>query len=323
MQYKKIILTLLTIPIMILLAFQFAIKKVDAQSTTYPLATLTTNNDFNFLLQVQAVKYEAGKWTYNFVWNRTRDAQGTVVISPKVNELFRSAELDPAPKQKTTTDPLVVKLDPATRYVFKYYAVPGCDQASVANDPECVAIRSIYFNTRDASGKTMETSEIPLSQGGTKADASGGSSSNIVPTSLDGLSNTELTAIVAKLFAMVEALIRQMSTGTTLITTTSTTTGTTLAPTNPTTIANPNDSVCPFMVGKILYGCFVNVFKSNPGTGEPQYLFREIFQSGADSILLANRPFLKCLGNQLICSLLAKSCGFKVCTFTNHASLGA
>ena len=49
---------------------------------------------------------------------------------------------------------------------------------------------------------------------------------------------------------------------------------------------------------------------SQTGTGDPQYLFLEIFQSGAASMLLANLPILKCLGNQLIDSLFLNNCDF-------------
>src|SRR6266568_4868827 len=62
---------------------------------------------------------------------------------------------------------------------------------------------------------------------------------------------------------------------------------------------------------------------SHTGTGLPQYLLREIFQSGAFSKLLRNLPFLKCLGNQFTFSLVCFIRGFNSCTVTNHASIGA
>lgn len=217
MQNKKRLLTvfipLITFLLLSAVSLGFTPSPALAE-TSYPLSTLTGPNDFNFLLQAQAIKFEGGKWTYNFTWKRTRIATGTVVIAPSVNESFRVAELDPAPQTKDATNPLVMRLDPATRYVFRYYSVPGCNQSAVENDTECVAIRSIYFNTRDQNGKIMATSEVPLSQGGTKVEiATGGGNitAGIVPSSLTGLSFDQLATIVSQLTTLVQQLIAQLA----------------------------------------------------------------------------------------------------------------
>lgn len=210
MKSKKILG--LSIAVLAVGLFAYSAPKLQralAQVSTYPVSTLTDAGDVNFLLQVQAIKFENGKWTYNFTWKRTRDAEGRLVVAPKVNESVHIAEVDPAPRQSSS--PLVVQLDPATRYVFKYFSSPSSvcganpDQSP---DPDCIAIRTIYFNTRDQNGKIMSTSEVPLSQGGTKVD------SPLTNSSLDSsvpASAQSLQAQINALLALVQQLLAQIS----------------------------------------------------------------------------------------------------------------
>lgn len=187
-------------------------SKVSAQSGAYPVSTLTDANDFNFLLQVQAVSYSNGKWTYRFIWNRTRDASGRVTISPAANQYAYVTTLDPAPKERTAGNPLVAELEAATRYTFRYYAAPGSScgpNPDSSTDPDCIAIRTISFNTRDANGNIVATSDIPISRGGTKVDLS-----PAIDTGTNGDSDTSLGGLqqqINQLLALVQLLIAQLS----------------------------------------------------------------------------------------------------------------
>lgn len=196
-----------------------------AQSNQYPVSTLTAANNSKITIQTQAIEFKNGKWTYNFTWKRTRDAAGMIKIMPVVNESFVEAKLDPAPRESAS--PWSVQLDPETRYVLRYYAAPSadCDQNNLASDPECLAIESVYFNTRNASGKIMATSEVALSRGGTRVDTETNSSgSNNSNASL-----SSLQAQINSLLALVQSLISQLSAkGVTYISTTTSPIGSTV-----------------------------------------------------------------------------------------------
>ncbi len=220
-------------------------KNVSAQNTAYPVSTLTDTNDFNFLLQVQAVSFSNGKWTYNFIWNRTRNAEGRVTISPAANQYAYAATLDPAPKERGLSNPLVVQLDPATRYTFRYYAAPGADcgaNPDSSTDPDCILIRTVSFNTRDAQGNIVPTSEIPISRGGTKIETVTSLPDSASNTTTGGTSG-DLQSQINQLLALVQMLIQQLSsqgvsltnislpsTGTTNVTPTGTTNNTSQVP---------------------------------------------------------------------------------------------
>jgi hypothetical protein len=194
-----------------------------AQTGSYPLVTLTAENNSKIIIKTQAVKFENGKWTYAFSWNRTRDTDGMIKIVPVVNESFIEAKLDPAPKESSS--PWTVQLDPATRYVLRFYSAPSafCDQNNAATDPDCLAFESVFFNTRDATGKLLSTAEIPVSQGGTRVD--GATSTSGSGNSSGNVSLGSLQEQINNLLALVQSLIAQLSakgvtyTGTTTVTT--------------------------------------------------------------------------------------------------------
>ena len=245
-----------TLPKVWLLSVSFALAllvglsgSIDASAQTAPYqpSTLTDSNDFNFLLQVQAVSFSNGKWTYRFMWKRTKDDSGRVTVSPATNQYAYVTQLDPAPREKTMNDPLVVQLEPATRYTFRYYSSPGAvcgPNPDASTDPDCVAIRTISFNSRDANGNIMATSEIPISRGGTKIEVAT-SLPDSTPSTITSGSNSDLQAQINQLLALVQMLIQQLSsqgvsltninippTGTTGANTTATTNATTPTPTS-------------------------------------------------------------------------------------------
>lgn len=212
MQNKKT-LKMALMPLVMIFALSFVYlglpsDSATAQSAQYQVSTLTAANNSKITIQTQAIEFKNGKWTYNFTWKRTRDTSGMIKIMPVVNESFVEAKLDPAPRESAS--PWSVQLDPETRYVLRYYAAPSvdCDQNNLATDPECWAIESVYFNTRNASGQIMATSDIALSRGGTKVDTGGSSGSGSTNANV---SLSSLQAQINSLLALVQSLISQLS----------------------------------------------------------------------------------------------------------------
>lgn len=208
----KLILALTILSLVFSVSLFTDTRNVSAQNGPYPVSTLTDANDFNFLLQVQAVSFSNGKWTYRFIWNRTRNAEGRVTISPAVNQYSYTGSLDPAPKERGVNNPLTVELEPATRYTFRYYAAPGAEcgtNPDSSTDPDCVAIRTISFNTRDANGNIVATSDIPISKGGTKVETT-----TTLPNAVTAItsgSGSDLQSQINQLLALVQTLIQQLS----------------------------------------------------------------------------------------------------------------
>ena len=166
MQNKKKLLAIF-IPIAVFALGTVYLAK--AAAVVYPVSTLANNGDV--LVQTQAIKFESGKWTYHFGWDRVSPYKGKVTIAPVTNENLPVITEDPASEARALADPLIVQLNPATRYVFKYYAEPGssCDQNAGEGDLACKPLPGgiVYFNTRDENGNIMSISNIPASRGGT------------------------------------------------------------------------------------------------------------------------------------------------------------
>lgn len=209
--YKTVFLMLGTIAVLgaVLMSGMMS-NLASAQTGNYPLVTLTAENNSKIIIKTQAIKFENGKWTYAFSWNRTRDAAGMIKIMPVVNENFIEAKLDPAPKESSA--PWTVELDPATRYVLRFYTAPSsyCDLNNAASDPDCLVIESVFFNTRDATGRLLSTAEIPVSQGGTRVDGASGTGRDT--SSTGNVSLSSLQEQINSLLALVQSLIAQLST---------------------------------------------------------------------------------------------------------------
>lgn len=214
---KKIISATLPAAALLILSAVFLGSKMGAlaQNTSYPVATLTDSGDVNFLLQTQAIEFSGGKWTYNFTWKRTRDAEGRFVVAPATNEYSYVVDIDPATRERSSSNPLVVKLDPSTRYIVKYFAGPSslCNESLGTSDPECAVIRSVYFNTRNENGRVMSVSEIPISRGGTSITAD--TTSTNTSTSGDQ-TIAVLQAQINQLLQIVQTLLARLGGNTTV-----------------------------------------------------------------------------------------------------------
>ncbi len=237
---KKIISATLPAAVILILSAVFLGSKMGAfaQSTSYPVATLTDSGDVNFLLQTQAIEFSGGKWTYNFTWKRTRDSEGRFVVAPATNEYSYVVDVDPAGRERTSSNPLAVKLDPATRYVVKYFAGPSslCNESLGSSDPECAIIRSVYFNTRNESGRVMSVSEIPISRGGTSVTAD---TTTTTTTTSGDQTIAGLQAQINQLLAIVQSLLAKLGGNTTVANIPIGTTGTTTTGSSTNTATGP------------------------------------------------------------------------------------
>lgn len=251
MQNKKKFLAIF-IPIAV---FAFgAVYFAKAAAVVYPVSSLASNTKIS--IETRAVKFENGKWTYNFSWERvqtdpnTLPPQGKITIAPATNENLPVVTLDPAEPKSVPGSPLVVQLDPATRYVFKYYVAPGSScNPNDEDDPECKTLLGgvAYFNTRDENGNIMATSQIPASRGGTKAGTTADqplyisngslSSTDLIRNICDILlllvaklpAGTNTDALVSAVSSMCRVPAGGLITTTPVVTTPTVTTGTTAA----------------------------------------------------------------------------------------------
>ncbi len=138
---------------------------------------LTSSTNTSLYVDIQALSFSGGKWSYKLSWRRTLDRPGSIYVSPKLD---KSAAV-PASCQNlvgtastiqnsnvTRVGSCVVTLNPGTRYRLEFYKQPSAGGQ--------LFLRK-FFNTLDPSGNP-----VPMNRaiGGTAAD--GGLITSINPT---------------------------------------------------------------------------------------------------------------------------------------------
>jgi hypothetical protein len=142
----------------------------------------------NMSITATPVTFANGKWTYNFTWNRARDAQGTFIVTPVSSPTTITLKVDPAVRNNSSI-PATAQLDPSTAYLAEYYNLPQCSKTDI----DCVVIASATFTTLSSTGTAPTT---------TSNNNNGNNSNSSEISSLQAQINA-LTAQIAQLIALI------------------------------------------------------------------------------------------------------------------------
>lgn len=118
------------------------------QGVTYAPVSLTSPTNVSLSVQIKALGFSGGKWTYQVTWNRTLDRQGSIYVSPKLDKTaLVPLSVDGANIPRAGQ--MTLQLDPSTRYRLEVYTRPQAGGN--------LFLRK-FFNTLDVSGNPVSSS---------------------------------------------------------------------------------------------------------------------------------------------------------------------
>ncbi|MBL8030630.1 MAG: hypothetical protein JNN11_05280 [Candidatus Doudnabacteria bacterium] len=114
---------------------------------TYAPVVLTSPSNLSLNVQIQALGYSSGKWSYKVSWRRTLDLRGSIYVSPKSDKNTK-VSMSPSGSDITRIGESTLQLDPSLRYRIEYY--------SETNGGGRLLLRK-FFDTLPALGTTATT----------------------------------------------------------------------------------------------------------------------------------------------------------------------
>ncbi len=106
-------------------------------ASSYSPVTVTSAANKTITITATPLSYNNSQWTYQIAWNRAKNAQGSLYISPKSNASTKVVSISPADRAGSSS----VVLQPSTAYRVEFYSSP--------NAKGSLLVRK-YFTTRQA-----------------------------------------------------------------------------------------------------------------------------------------------------------------------------